>query len=151
MEAEHSVDVACTPSQLMRVLWDFESYPEFLPRMKRARIALQDGDQVEVDFRLEFVRALDYTLRLQREPLRLEWTLVRGFFRRNEGSWTLEPTDGGVRAHYSIALQPNGTVPRALLNSLLRHELPQMLAAFKARAELLTSADLLGGSAPADG
>ncbi len=151
MQASHAVTVACSPAQFMRVIWDFESYPEFLPRMRRARIALQDGDQVEVDFRLSFVRQLDYTLRLQRQPLLLSWTLVRGFFRQNEGSWTLQPVEGGVLATYRIQLQPNGYVPRAVLNSLLRHELPQTLAQFKARAELLTSADLLGGSAPGDG
>ena len=135
----------------MDVLCDFETYPDFLPRMRRASVSLQQPPIWEVDFGLEFVRSLDYTLRLEREPLALRWSLVRGFFRHNTGSWTLQPNDGGVLATYDIDLQPNTFVPRAVLNSLLRHELPRTLDAFRDRAQLLTSVALRGGNAPADG
>lgn len=135
----------------MDVLCDFETYPDFLPRMRRASVSLQQPPIWEVDFELEFVRSLDYTLRLEREPLALRWSLVRGFFRYNTGSWTLKPNDDGILATYDIDLQPNTFVPRAVLNSLLRHELPRTLDAFRDRAQLLTSAALRGGTAPADG
>jgi coenzyme Q-binding protein COQ10 len=151
VKAEHSIQMACPAEGLMDVLCDFDAYPDFLPRVSHTKVVLSDRAMWEVDFRLEFVRSLDYTLRLDREPLALRWTLVRGFFRHNTGSWTLQPNDSGVLATYRIDLQPNTFVPRAVMNSLLRHELPRTLAAFRDRAELLTSAALRGGSAPADG
>ncbi len=151
MKAEHSVHVACTAKLLMNVLCDFESYPDFLPRMKRARVLLHEGDSYEVDFALDFVRLLEYTLRLHRAPLVLEWTLVRGFFRNNRGSWTLEQREDGILATYRIDIQPQAFVPRAVMNSLLRHDLPDTLQRFKHRAESLTSALLHEGSAPGDG
>lgn len=151
MQAIHSIQVACAAPALMDVLCDFRSYPEFLPRMQRASVVLDHPPVWEVDFELEFVRTLDYTLRLERSPLALRWTLVRGFFRHNTGSWTLEPNDDGVLATYTIDLQPNTFVPRTVMNSLLRHELPRTLEAFRDRAQLLTSAVLREGNAPADG
>ena len=151
MKAEHSIQVACPADGFMAVLCDFGAYPDYLPRVSRSDVVFKEETMWEVDFRLEFVRSLDYTLRLDREPLCLRWTLVRGFFRHNTGSWTLQPNDRGTLATYRIDLQPNTFVPRAVMNSLLRHELPRTLAAFRDRAELLTSAALRGGSAPADG
>lgn len=124
----------------MAVLTDFVEYPEFLPHMRGARVLAETDDSWEVAFTLEIVRRLDYTLRLRRSTdaegrLRLDWGLVQGVFRSNDGSWTLEAAPGGTRAIYDISIQLGMFVPRSIQNTLLRSGLPGTLDAFKERAE----------------
>ncbi len=124
----------------MAVITAFSDYPEFLPHMKSARVLAESKDAWEVAFTLEIVRRLDYTLRLRRSTmpdgrLRLDWSLVQGVFRSNEGSWTLEACAEGTRATYDIAIVLGMFVPRSIQNTLSRSGLPTTLEAFKQRAE----------------
>ncbi len=135
---ESSVLVDAPPDVLMGLICDFGSYPDFLPETVMARPLKQEGSTWEVRFGIQVIRRLEYTLRLTRsDDLHLSWTLVDGPFRTNEGSWTLEPVDGGrrTRALYRIDLQVGMFVPGNIVRSLTERTLPDTLARFKAEAE----------------
>ena len=139
--ATREIEIDVTPDELMAVITDFESYPEFIPEMVSARIVRQHGDTWEVAFGIHVVRRLDYTLKLVRvSPTRIEWKLVTGVFKSNEGSWNLVALNGGSRTHaeYSIDIQVGMFLPGSLVRSLVGKSLPSMLGKFKERAESIS-------------
>ncbi len=132
------VEVDAPPARVMEVITDFPSYPSFLPEIEEAEVVSATPGAWEVRFVLRLIRRLEYTLRLSREEdRRLEWTLVTGIFRSNDGGWELEPLDGGQRtaATYTIDLVMDVFIPRAIVNSLVGENLPATLERFRARAE----------------
>lgn len=136
--ARRTIEIDVPPARLMAVITDFARYPSFLPEMEEATVLRQDGDVWDVRFAVRIIRRLEYTLHLVREDdQRLSWTLIEGVFRSNTGGWDLEPLDGGARtrATYTLDLDTGMFVPGSVLRTLLDHNLPATLAAFKARAE----------------
>ena len=96
--ATATVEADCSPETFLSVVTDFERYPEFVEDVVDARISGRGEGYWEVDFGLHIVRRLEYTLRLEMvSPERLEWSLVEGIFRVNNGSWSLEALEGGTR------------------------------------------------------
>jgi len=140
-----SIDVAVDPEDFLRVVQDYERYPEFVPEVKAVRVGRSEGNTVEVTYWLDVkLKLFDFTLRhVTRSRDRIEWSLVRGgeFMRKNEGAWTIERTrEGGTRATYAIEIDLGPMVPEALEKALADRGLPNMLANFKTRAESLREA-----------
>lgn len=146
---ERTVEIDVPPAALMKVITDFASYPRFLPELDEALVLLAEPRAWNVRFALRVIRRIEYTLRLvQESDTRLSWSLVEGAFKSNDGSWDMEPIDGGTRtrATYAIDLDIGMFVPGSVLKTLLEHNLPATLAAFKARAESVQTGSLQTGS-----
>lgn len=137
--ATHNVTVNVPRDRFFDVICDYERYPEFLPDMKIVKIVQRDGDVVDVHFTLNMIKELRYTLRLTERPKQgLDWVLLEGPFKRNEGGWSLADTpDGGTDASYTIEVSVGVFLPGTLVNKLVGQTLPATLAAFKSRAEAL--------------
>lgn len=142
--ARREIEIDAPPAALMALLTDFASYPRFLPWLRRVQVTAHerggpDGDETwEVRFELELIRPLSYTLRLvRRGQARLEWSLVEGALRTNDGAWTLEALDGDARcrATYELDLQVGSYVPGNILEGLRQRELGELLQRVKAEAE----------------
>ena len=137
--ATHRAVIRAEVGQVMAVITDFESYPSFLPEIEEAKIVSREGDSWEVQFQVQIIRRLSYTLRLtQHGPASLTWTLVEGTFKTNQGSWKLEETEEGTRAEYRIDLQIGHFVPSSIVRSLVGRTLPETVSRFKAETERRT-------------
>lgn len=137
--AQRSIEIDVPPASLMGVICDFAAYPRFLPDMEEATVLRAEPDRWSVRYALRIIRRVEYTLDHVREGnTRLRWQLVEGAFKSNSGSWELEPLDGGTRtrATYTLDIDLGMFVPGSVLKTLLEHNLPATLAAFKRRAEL---------------
>ncbi len=140
-QASRSVVVNVTPDQMMKVIADYEKYPEFLPEVKRISVSNRTDRTVDVTYEIEVVKRLQYTLRLTTDGLVTRWQFVSGdLFKKNEGSWTLraEP-DGRTHATYSLEVAIGGLipVPKTITDKLTEQSLPALLDNFKKRAESL--------------
>ena len=140
--ATSTIEINVPPGVLMEVITDFEAYPSFVTDIQSARVVSHDvaeGREVwNVAFTLNMIRRLNYTLRLERRGQEsVRWSLVEGSFRTNEGGWTLTPLDHGTRtlATYVVDLDVGMFIPGSVMKTLIQHNLPSTLAAFKARAE----------------
>ena len=101
---------------------------------------------------MRVIRELTYSLRLvQPSPGRLDWTLIEGAFKANDGGWELAPLDGGARTRvtYRIDLQVGMFVPGNIVRSLTQRSLPDTLERFKAEAERRAAVALGGGGGEA--
>jgi ribosome-associated toxin RatA of RatAB toxin-antitoxin module len=132
-----NITIQTTPAEMMAVITDFASYPDFLPEMERAEVLLAEPGAWEVRFTVRVIRQLSYTLRLvQLDPLTLQWSLLEGVFRSNDGGWSLAArSEGGTTASYRIDVQIGMFVPGNIVNSLVERGLPQTLQRFKDEAE----------------
>jgi ribosome-associated toxin RatA of RatAB toxin-antitoxin module len=138
--ASTTVDIDVSPEKMLSVITDFAAYPSFIPEMKGADIVNSGDDTWDVCFKIHVIRSLEYTLRLvQRSPTHIEWSLVSGVFKSNNGSWKLVPIrDGaGTRATYSVDISVGMFIPKTVVKNLVGKSLPSMLGQFKRRAESL--------------
>ena len=135
-ETERTIDVGATPGDLYAVITGYADYAEFLPEIERATVLSRDGGTVRVQFVLNIIKRITYTLDLVEEPpLAVRWSLVDGDLRANAGSWSLVPTSSGVRATYKVEVEVGMFVPGAIVSRLVGETLPATLQAFAARAE----------------
>lgn len=136
--AQRSIVIDVPPAELMKVIVDFASYPRFLADMQEATVLRTEPGVWTVRFAVKIIRRLEYTLRLVKESdTKLRWTMVEGVFKSNTGGWDLEPVDGGAKtkATYTLDLDIGMFVPGSVMKTLLEHNLPATLQAFKERAE----------------
>lgn len=151
--ATRTIEIDVPPEQVMSVITDFDSYPEFLPEMEAIHVLRAEPPEWEVRFTVRVIRQLVYTLHLvQDDPLRLRWSMIEGVFRANDGGWTLAPLDEGRRTHatYDIDLKVGVYVPANIVHSLVNRSLPDTLVRFRdeaARRAAVTSGRAPSGSA----
>jgi hypothetical protein len=67
------------------------------------------------------------------------WTLIRGDYEVNDGSWSLVPVDGGTktRVTYRIHVKPKLTLPDSLIQSAQSSRLPQVIQQLRDRTAQL--------------
>lgn len=71
------------------------------------------------------------------EPSRVSIERVSGDLRTLRGSWTLQSDGQYTIAHYAVDLSPGFWVPHWIVRAALRRDLPKMLRALRARAEIV--------------
>ncbi|MFN2309161.1 MAG: type II toxin-antitoxin system RatA family toxin [Gammaproteobacteria bacterium] len=85
--------VAYTPAEMFALVRDIESYADFLPWCRSARILWCEGD--EVDACIEMAKGSlhkTFTTRNRHQPDKMiEMRLVEGPFKRLEGFWRFDP------------------------------------------------------------
>ena len=140
MNSRHSVtvDVDVPPDRMYALVTDFESYPSFVPNQSAVRVLARTDERWRVEFELKVAKRLVYELELTGEVGEgLRWSLVAGdMMDKTEGGWRFEPLDGGrTRAHYEIAVELAGFVPRSVTRALIERTLPANVHAFKLEAE----------------
>jgi len=137
-EASQSITINATPKECMKVITDYEKYPEFLKETKSVTILKRKGKITEVTFEVEVMRKVSYTLTMNEEsPNKLSWALIKGdMFKKNDGSWTLEEVKKGVtKATYTVDVDLGLFIPSMITKTLVGSQLPNMLKNFKQRIE----------------
>jgi hypothetical protein len=147
--------VDAPPAVVRRALTDWARYVEIMPYTEEGRVvATEQGGKVVHFYTLvnpPVVSRRDYTMRTVDEgaveggALRISWTpsdkgpaprpgIVRVAV--NEGSWLLEPLDGGARtrATYRLLTDPGGSVPGFVADRANREALPGVLKAVRRAA-----------------
>jgi uncharacterized membrane protein len=108
-QSTQSIVVDAPASDVMAVIADFPSYPQWVAAAKTVEVLEQgpDGRARRVHFVLDAGAVkddyvLDYTWDGDR---RVSWTLVKGQMqKRQEGSYTLSERDGATEVTYAITI-----------------------------------------------
>jgi ribosome-associated toxin RatA of RatAB toxin-antitoxin module len=145
-ERKETVDVPL--KDFFAVVSDYAAYPDFVTGMKSVRILANAPGSKQVEFDLEMMKRVQYTLDI-RETLDAEsgtgsilWTLhASDMFKANNGGWTLRavsPTRTEVS--YKLDLEFNIPVPGFVLKGLVANALPTAIKEFAERAKKRPSA-----------
>lgn len=136
-----SIDVDATQEELMAIVTDLESYPEWLPDVKRVEVLGHDdqgrptASTMTVDVT---IREVTYTLDYEYDgDERMSWTSrPGGDVKSIEGSYSFEINDaGGTTVVYDLAIDPGFPVPGFLLKRAAKQITGAALHGLKARAE----------------
>lgn len=164
VEGEHgrfraAVQIAAPVERVFRTMTDCGEALEYVPHLQRCAV-LESGPagtwqviEHEVDYGWLLPRA-HYVFRAEYEPhAAVRFSNVRGDFRENDGVWELRSAAGGAGTlvTYEARVVPRRLVPRWLVRSTLRRELPALLEALRARCEAEppeTASPVLPVSAP---
>lgn len=136
--ATRSIVINAPVEKVFDIIVQYEKYREFLPEVKEIRLSNRQGNEVNVHYKVDVVKTINYTIRSKEErPHRVSWSFVDGeFMKDNKGSWVLEPEgEGKTKATYTVEMALGALVPKTVVNKLVETSLPKMLEAFKRRAE----------------
>jgi hypothetical protein len=150
--------MAAPPEVIKRVIDDVDEYPRFMPYVTEARVISRDGPNLVSYQRISppFVSDRDYTLRVSCETRTgtdgacfcNNWKAAnelgpaekKGVSRVKvtEGSWLLEPEDGGrkTRATYHIYSDSGGALPASITNAASRTAIPKLFESIRKQAQL---------------
>ncbi len=145
-----SFGVIDAPStEVWPVLRDCEHFAAFMPRTRTSSLKQEEGATLcHVELKLPFplMDLWSDTKSVQREDpaghFRRAWTLVRGSYRRNSGSWSVLPWGAEGKQTlvvYAIDSDPIILIPDGILRSAQTGSLPEVFAAIRKRVVAMRS------------
>ena len=143
-------EIDAPPERVYDVITDFEHYADFMPYVEDAKV-VRRTDELCVSWAVmnaPLVSRRDWVVAVKLDPTTkagTSWTVssegpapsdraVR--LRVNDGSWKLEPLDGGkrTRATYYLYTDPGGSIPTWIANKANSMALPDLFEAIRKRA-----------------
>lgn len=110
-QASASIGINANPAQIVDVIADFQSYPEWAGYITSVEVVSTgaDGRPEDVHFVLDAgVVKADYTLRYSWHEAdaqaSVKWTLQSGSLKRNDGSYDIRSTDNASEVIYALAV-----------------------------------------------
>ncbi|HEY9289943.1 MAG TPA: SRPBCC family protein [Microlunatus sp.] len=114
---QSSIDIAAAPEQVMAVIADLESYPEWVDALTTVEVKTRrDGRPEQV--RMVLAHKLlsdDYTVGYHWQPDSVSWQLVQGrTLKAMDGSYTVRPAGSGCTVTYQLDVELTIPLPGLL-------------------------------------
>ena len=122
--------------QVMALIEDIRSYPQFLPWCGRTRVIQDQGEEVIAEITIShgaFGKSFTTKNRYQRPKL-AEVRLVNGPFRFLEGLWQLEPDPKGTKVTLDMRFEFASRLVGAFLEPIFKQAAETMVQRFAQRA-----------------
>jgi uncharacterized protein YndB with AHSA1/START domain len=147
-EVRAAVEIAASPEEVFRTLTDCSKALKFVPHLEHCEVleTAPDGSWQIVEHQVDhgwFAPKARYVFRAEYEDFRrIRFSHVSGDLRENEGTWEFTPAKGGESTivTYNARVVPRSYVPRWLMRSALRSDLPTMLKGLRSACESDTRA-----------
>ena len=105
-----SINIDASPDRVMAVIADIEHYPQWIGSMRSAEILTAESGRAKT-VRMVLDHPLlkdDYVLGYHWEPDAVRWHLIEAkLLRVMDGSYRLEPKDGGTTVTYTLTVDVN--------------------------------------------
>jgi ribosome-associated toxin RatA of RatAB toxin-antitoxin module len=133
--------------RVWQILTDYEHLADFIPNLAKSRCITHPTGGIRLEqlgtqsfLKLKFCARVVLDM-VEHFPHRLDFQMVEGDFKAFSGSWLLQALDGGDRKStqlsYVVQVLPPRTMPVALIERCLKHDLAVNLLAIRQRAEVL--------------
>jgi coenzyme Q-binding protein COQ10 len=140
----HEQILPYTPDQLFDLAADIESYPEFLPWCKGAKILARESEKILIaELVINFKAFIErYTSRvtLDRAALEITVELVQGPFKHLYNGWKFTSVREGVRVEFDIDFELRSALLQAVATPAFNKAYQQMIDAFANRAQKIYKA-----------
>jgi ribosome-associated toxin RatA of RatAB toxin-antitoxin module len=134
--------VKAPPAAVWKVLTDYESMPEFVPDLEKAKVVSRTGNRVILEqsgvARFLFLsRTIHLIVQVAEEPTSaIDISLVTGDMKVYNCRWEIIALpDGGTRIAYSGKMVPKFYVPGMLGSNIIRRDIERMMRAVLHRLE----------------
>ena len=126
-----------TVDDLWEVLTDYEGLSEFIPNLSSSKLIERSGNRVTLSqigsqqlvLGLKFSAEVQLELTEHRPEGLLQFRMIKGDFRRFEGSWRLQSVPDQTLVLYELTVQGCLGMPVALIEQRLRQDLNDNLLA----------------------
>jgi len=142
VEIKLAAEVDATAEAIWDVLKACEISPEYVPNVQSCtKLEELDGGRAELFVQtvkpVFFMATFEHVFRLDYTPYsRIDVNRVSGPIEHMQGSWWLLPQENGrILLVYELALDPGMPIPRFMVRSTLKHDLPKVVGAVRERAE----------------
>jgi ribosome-associated toxin RatA of RatAB toxin-antitoxin module len=139
---EGSIEIEAEPEEIMAVIADFESYPEWVDGIRSAEVRGRDeeGRGTEVAFEFSALGfAASYTLVYEYEPddAGVRWTTKEadGAVKDIEGEYLIEPLNGDTEVTYHLQVETAVRLPGFVKRRADRQAISTALDGLKRRVE----------------
>ncbi len=139
-EVNRSALVALPQERVYALINDIESYPEFVPGCKSARVEARSDREILATLGVgRGPLQTEFTTRNELEPQhRIYMRLVRGPFRMLEGEWRLTPVEpGGCRIDLYVRFAFSNPISGVVFEPLFQETVSSLVDAFVERAREL--------------
>jgi coenzyme Q-binding protein COQ10 len=135
MAAAETSDVFnCSPEQFLKIITDYEKYPDFLQEVKGCKVLKTEGSKKLVEYTVSMMKDFKYTLWMTESANSTSWEFASGdIFKTMKGYWKLQDEGGKCRATYSVDATFGLFVPGPIAKALVSVNLPNMMSAYKKR------------------
>lgn len=130
------------PQWVWAVLTDYDNLSRFIPNLASSRLLWRRGSTVGLEqvgsqmfCGLRFTAQVEIELEEDRPTGQLRFQMIRGDFRRFEGSWAVHHAEGGTTLLYELTVQGKPGMPIALIEQRLRDDLASNLRGVQQEAE----------------
>lgn len=154
--------VAAAPARVWPLLVNCDQFREFLPSVTASRGTARGSDgfdcqtTIDLPFPLDDLESVtrDHKQTLDGGGYRRSWTLLRGNYARNIGSWTVLPWPGNpgeTLLVYAVDIDPDNFIPDFLLRRIQSGTAPEVFDAVRARVTYCTERPAAAGCTLGDG
>ncbi len=138
--AEGSIEIRATPKEVMAVVVDFESYPDWVGNLEEVEVVERDrrGRGSVVAFKLRTaVMSAEYRLAYRYAPREagVSWTYRGGTLQDLSGSYELEPLGDATRVTYRLDVELGMPLPGLVKRQAARQIVRSALNDLKRRVE----------------
>jgi ribosome-associated toxin RatA of RatAB toxin-antitoxin module len=137
-----NVEIDAPPSVVFRIILDCDRAARMNPGVKSCRVVSRAPDGTEIREHTVkwgfFLPTMHSTSRVTLTPDReIRFTCIGGDIRACDGSWRLEPLDGGSRTRvtYDMWASAPFAVPAGMISAVMRKDVPNSLKALRRECE----------------
>lgn len=141
-QAEVQAVINAPPAAVWKIVDDCANYKRNMPRIADSKLLQRNGNvatcQVTVDMPMPFsnlTSVSEATSTAGPPQWKRVWKMIRGDYKRNEGSWVLTPFDAAgtrTKAVYKVLAIPNVSLPNFVLRKAQQGALPDMIERIRA-------------------
>lgn len=136
-EAVFTVDQ--TPENCFNVVYNIESYPDFMPNITGTKLISKSEKGKIYDFVFEIAfMDIEYTLLIKdsiiNDEYTMNWSFVKGEIKESSGSWNIkpDPSDSNLSViYYRTFLDPGSFLPDWIVSKLTARSIPDMVEAIR--------------------
>lgn len=131
-----------TPEQLFNLVIDVESYPQFLPWCRAARVLERSENDMLAELVISFAHVTEsYVSKVSwQEPESIHVELVKGPFHHLTNHWIFTPAVSGTEIDFSVDFAFKSKILDKMIGGYFTKASQKMISAFRARAEALYNA-----------
>lgn len=131
------------PEKVWGIISDCSKYKGRMPRVASAKLLKKDGNKhtcevtVEVPFPFSNLTAVtEATHEESADGMTRRWKLLRGDYKKNEGSWEIKPLEGGKKSQvtYTLHVEPNTSLPSSILEAAQKKAIPDLFVRLEQEA-----------------
>jgi ribosome-associated toxin RatA of RatAB toxin-antitoxin module len=131
------------PEKVWKLISDCTKYKGRMSRVVAARLVKKEGNKhtcevtVEMPFPFSNLTATTEAIHEESaEGMSRRWKLVKGDYKRNEGSWEIKPVDGGKKSEvtYTLHVEPNITLPNSIIEAAQKKSIPDLFVRLEQEA-----------------